>query len=468
MSAGPTGKCALVDGPSTSGDSDLGEQSGIYLISPNNHVVGNRVSGQDNALFINQQGGAIYGQDIAQGRVAANMAPFGVHSHNVFHDCAGFGWYINGHFPLNVEVDHNGYVVDWRHAVPYHPLTGEDQALAVEVTHHIEYHNDFSIGAYDFGDVTLRNLTVSGSLKGHYWKTYRRGVNSGPLCVNCRFAGNFPSLVQAPGGQGLVEWHNSTWDEESGAIDLNHHCALGGEATGGLCSSHFLFSGESQPTRYCGDDCGVKFVDEVGNATSSLVSLRGVTMFHTAGYPVFSYAACEAEDGGTPGSSWMACPDSWGVRSVRIFSPDRGVLTVSDSVSGVTTAVPWRNAFNKWKSAGRYDGFSPIGRSWPVGYTFLVRDGARLTIDVPTALTPTDSTHYDTFTMEYSEAVWPAENITSITVTVTGDARLAGGPCAVSSTHSRSWITPYGPLLPKSGAWYGCVEWEVGYTPVGL
>ena len=102
--------------------------------------------------------------------------------------------------------------------MPYHPLTGEDQALAVEVTHHIEYHNDFSIGAYDFGDVTLRNLTVSGSLKGHYWKTYRRGVNSGPLCVNCRFAGNFPSLVQAPGGQGLVEWHNSTWDEESGAI----------------------------------------------------------------------------------------------------------------------------------------------------------------------------------------------------------------------------------------------------------
>ena len=50
-----SGHCSLLDGYPEQIDSDFNEQSGIYMLTSFNDVVGNRVSGQDNALFINQQ-----------------------------------------------------------------------------------------------------------------------------------------------------------------------------------------------------------------------------------------------------------------------------------------------------------------------------------------------------------------------------------------------------------------------------
>ena len=44
------------------------------------------------------------------------------------------------------------------------------------------------------------------------------------------------------------------------------------------------------------------------------------------------------------------------------------------------------------------------------------------------------------------------------------DSALAGGACAVASTHSRSFITPYGPLVPQAGAWWECTGgWPTRY-----
>jgi hypothetical protein len=45
-----SGHCSLLDGYPEQIDSDFNEQSGIYMLSSFNDVVGNRVSGQDNAL----------------------------------------------------------------------------------------------------------------------------------------------------------------------------------------------------------------------------------------------------------------------------------------------------------------------------------------------------------------------------------------------------------------------------------
>ena len=56
MSSGYYGKCSLRDSVPSQGDSDFGEQSGIYALSSFNDIIGNRVSGQDNAFYINQQG----------------------------------------------------------------------------------------------------------------------------------------------------------------------------------------------------------------------------------------------------------------------------------------------------------------------------------------------------------------------------------------------------------------------------
>lgn len=89
-------KCALVGGPSSQDNSDRAEQSGIYMLSPQAaDMFENHVFLTDNAFFANQQAGKAWGQDIADGKVAAKVAPIAQARGNVFHDNSGFGWYIN-------------------------------------------------------------------------------------------------------------------------------------------------------------------------------------------------------------------------------------------------------------------------------------------------------------------------------------------------------------------------------------
>ena len=61
--------------------------------------------------------------------------------------------------------------------------------------------------------------------------------------------------------------------------------------------------------------------------------------------------------------------------------------------------------------------------------------------------------------MEYSDANLEA---TSITMTVQNDQSLSGGPCTISSAHSRSYITQYGPYIPQAGAWWICKGGQPG------
>ena len=88
-------------------------------------------------------------------------------------------------------------------------------------------------------------------------------------------------------------------------------------------------------------------------------------------------------------------------------------------------------------------------RIWPEGYTFLVKDGADITVNVPSY----DGLMADTFSVEYSEPQMPA---TSITMTVTGDSALEGGPCSIQSDHLRTYFTEFGPFVSQSGAWWDC------------
>ena len=249
------------------------------------------------------------GTDVAEGKVACTMMPIGRTEHNVFHDNSGFGWYINGHFPLDVQVDADGYVQSWAQTVPFNPITGADQAKPTYLSHNgalaahaarrtprtpmprvaapmprvaapmprvaapmphaarrshlcrssphaapstratrvdtsssrtVEFHNDFSFGVYDLGDVTMDNLTSIDGVKAHYWKTYRRGSASGPFMRNSVLR----SVGQAPGGAALVEFDSVTFLRDQ--VDLNHHCGLDGEATGGLCASHFWIHNETR------------------------------------------------------------------------------------------------------------------------------------------------------------------------------------------------------------------------------
>ena len=73
--------------------------------------------------------------------------------------------------------------------------------------------------------------------------------------------------------------------------------------------------------------------------------------------------------------------------------------------------------------------------------------------DIAINISPYSGSMEDTFSVEYSDPQMPH---TSITMTVTGDSTLSGGPCTIQSSHPRTYMTQYGPLVPQSGAWWEC------------
>ena len=171
----------------------------------------------------------------------------------VFHNNHGFGFYINVGFPRNVVYsDENGDVSDWDSCAPFNFNTGADNAQTVgggaSVNDHVEYMNDFNMGAYDTGDVTFNNVVVGLGNKGMYFKTYRRAATTGPLCTNCTFY-SMNLHMEAPGGSALVEFKDSRFISTSASSKLefaiNHHCGFSGEQTGSLCASTYSFPGTS-------------------------------------------------------------------------------------------------------------------------------------------------------------------------------------------------------------------------------
>jgi len=478
----PGGRCSLADGVGTQSDADFHEQSGIYSLSmAGADLIGNHIFMMDNAFFVNQAPVGGWGKDIAEFKVTPKAMPLPRFEYNVFHDNSGFGWYANIHVPLQIEIDAMGYIADWKQTCAFDTTTGADHGAPGYVYHHIEYHNDFSMGSYHLGDTSSYNMTTVDGIKAQYWKvrihvccdlsdpptlsvvvaqTYRRALSSGPIMEESVVR----ATVQAPGGQGLVEYKNVKW--EAGHIDLNHHCALGtGELTGGVCASCYFINGGTGSARDT-----MTLVDEVSNRETSLVIEHGpleVAFFSPNGHPVFTPRgdiSCTqtAEAISAVGTYWWKCPSALKIRPLVIFSPNRGTITVTDTTAGHQTApvqVPHRNT-NIEPGAGPGYMYAPSGKTWAVGYTMLVRDGASLTIHVPDDVASSwpDNTWADYFVMQYSEANWPEAHQSSITVTVGGAnaARygMAGGPFVIHSTHSRSWLLPYGGMISASGAWY--------------
>ena len=84
-------RCKLIGVPAHA-DSDFNEQAGIYVLTPSNHMLRNRISGMENAFFVNHQGNRIWGVGVATGSVCILSSPFGMFEGNVFHNNVGFGW----------------------------------------------------------------------------------------------------------------------------------------------------------------------------------------------------------------------------------------------------------------------------------------------------------------------------------------------------------------------------------------
>ncbi|KAL3910723.1 MAG: hypothetical protein SGPRY_008954 [Prymnesium sp.] len=391
-------ECRCKDCVADQRDSDFLEQTGIYTLTC---------------------------KDRASGRVCTKMLPAGIFRGNVFHNNNGFGWYVLRGFPLNVRQlpvtagsppgSEGGFVYDWGSCSPVQPTNGLDNAAPYKVEDHVEYNHDFGAGAYDYGDVTFVNLITAWSVKGMYWKTYHRGPRSGPLCDGCALF----QTPELPGGDGLVEYRNSAFLNGAG-VRINHHCNVNGLVTGGLCASHYLFTGPSLPKH---------IFSEAEGQTSALVTFGGMTRYllgDGGANVAFDASACVEE----PNSSqeWVACPDDYQLRVIKIYSPDRGSLTVTSN--GVSVTVPWRNGGMPEGPSSYYEtlvlpfcsGRPPtdcVNYMWPEGYTFVVRGGSSVEVSIGRELDLSEP-KADLWYVDYGHSGWEGEDVATIQLSVSG------------------------------------------------
>ncbi|KAL3894648.1 MAG: hypothetical protein SGPRY_013752 [Prymnesium sp.] len=404
-------------------DSDFNEQAGIYVLS------GERWKGLWSAFLltlaakVNLIGNHVFGKlpetAYSHGMICVKMLPSGIIRGNVFHNNQGFGWYVIHGFPLNVGQlpttagsppgSEGGLVYDWGTCSPVQLNNGQDNAAPYQIENHVEYNHDFGAGAYEHGDVTFVNLISAWNIKGLYWKTYHRGPRSGPLCNGC----SLWQTAELPGGDGLVEFRDSFFYEGAG-VRINHHCNVNGLPTGGLCASHYLFTGGSDP----------QFViSEADGQTSALVSYGGFTRYllGTDGANVaFDASGCVEQLHW--GQRWAACPEEYQLRVLKIYSPDRGVLTVTSD--GLSAAVPFRNR-GLPEGPSSYEGAlvlptcggSPptdcLNYMWPAGYTFVVRGGSSVEVSIERELAPSDP-KADLWYVDFGHSGWEEKDVATI------------------------------------------------------
>ena len=477
--------------PQTS-DSDYDESSGLYFLSSYNHVIGNRVSGYDNAMYVNAQGGAAsLGLGMAAQKACVSAYPFGFTVGNVFHNNAGFGWYANTTFPQNImelggmNIDYTngdaniGTIKDWSTCQPFSP-SGEDQSANILLQNHTEYFNDFSAGGYDLGDVSFTNYTSYGGNKAMYWKSYRRGENSGPLCTDCTFINTNFDLM---GGSALVEFKDTHFYRDNNNININHHCRVGNAATGGLCASHFdfrtshFYDYDAATESY--NPASIFFRSEVDDTSALIFSPDDVVFVQQDAIvlDVENDSRCQpSSTENTPQAGWWACDESsLGLRIVRLYAPNRGTLTVTNHTdNNQTFTIPWQSNGTQESVAARIYPYAPYctpgffsecpNYMYAAGYTFAVPDQAEISLHFSESV---DSSQplYDLLTIEYSEEQLQPQ--TSITIrSLTGTELMdSTTPCLISSTHSRAFITPFGPMNAASGAWYNdCTSWDVQFS----
>jgi len=450
--------CSLHNGIAEHKASDLLEQAGMYVVSASNDFIGNHISGMENAFFQDfQQSSKVWGNHHAAGRICPQANPWGKVSDNYFHNNQGFGFYApHSSYPTRVKRDSNGHVSDWNSCHGFDPHTGEDNSQGYQVTNHVELFHNFGAGGYDGGETSFKNAVFAFALAGNYYKTFRRGKRSGPFCEDCHIVDTLHPI--APGGSCMWEYKNTVFDNILYGLHVNHHCGNDGEWTGGLCASHVWFSGSSE---WRGD---FKLLNDgfpkAHDYTDTVVHLSGSTFFSTHGsHPVFRTNDCTRHEyhGNHKKGHFTECRTDK-IRIVRIYSADRGDIVVTNKDEGYSLTIPytpWRK-HQHWGRPNAYD----LGTEYQnggMGYTFLVKAGQSYEIHVQ----PTHALS-DLFTLEYSDLQMPVD---SIQLEVKGDPLLAGS-CTVQSKHDRDWITPYGPYLPASGAWWQCRRWQVQYTVV--
>lgn len=223
-----TGGCTLPGTSNDQGDTSL-NQAGIYLESPNNHLIGNRMANHFNGMLLN----AGDGRGPVEGLVCDQRAPLGRWESNVFHSSGRFGTYtLHQNYPVKntgMSIASNGQT----DSCEAFTSDGSDNGLVVTISNNMDYGNAF-VGHYEAGDIQYNGHSSFGNLNNIYWKetkSFADGCSS--HIVNSHFLNGTMAL---PDSLGSFIFEHTTL--EGVLMEANHHCGEGG--TGYLCMPHYV------------------------------------------------------------------------------------------------------------------------------------------------------------------------------------------------------------------------------------
>lgn len=223
--------CTLPGTSNGQADTSL-NQTGLYMESPNNLLVGNRMANFFNGMFNN----AGNGRGGVEGQVCGGNVPIGFWEGNTFHSSGRFGTYLlNGNFPLQgtgQSVANQGTTNGSDDCAVYDPL-GEDAGLSSVITSHFDYGNAF-VGQYGAGDIQYRNHVTIDNLNSIYWKETKtfQDVCSAHISESYYEDGS----ADLPDAMGAFIIEDTTF--KNYGLRANHHCDVG--VTGFLCMPQYV------------------------------------------------------------------------------------------------------------------------------------------------------------------------------------------------------------------------------------
>jgi hypothetical protein len=223
--------CTLPGTSNGQADTSL-NQTGLYMESPNNLLVGNRMANFFNGMFNN----AGNGRGDSEGQVCGDNAPIGFWEGNTFHSSGRFGTYLlNGNFPrqnTGQSIANNGTTNGSDDCAAY-DLLGEDAGLPGVIVSHFDYGNAF-VGQYAAGDIQYKNHVTIDNLNSIYWKETKTFQDGCSAHISDSYYED--GSADLPDAMGAFIIENTTFNNYG--LRANHHCDVG--VTGYLCMPQYV------------------------------------------------------------------------------------------------------------------------------------------------------------------------------------------------------------------------------------
>jgi len=226
--------CTIPGTSNGEGDTSL-NQTGVWVLSPTNNMLGNRFLNSFNGMLYETNAFGANGRQFSEGQACPVFQALGRVEGNTFHSHGRFGTYLlSSTWPkqhdLNALLANDGKKLDtctgWTEI-------GEDRGWPSTLKNNVDYFNTF-VGQYDAGDVQYSKHFSTNNNCLIYWKTSKSFQDG---CSSHLLNGYYSEGALNLPDQGAFVIEGTTFDENV-VFEAAHHCNIG--VTGMLCAPSYI------------------------------------------------------------------------------------------------------------------------------------------------------------------------------------------------------------------------------------